>query len=206
MHRKLVLPLVLVLAVAVSPPVIAGPVNLALNTSHAGLPSPLESDPGWGGGSYPWDIVDGLRGYSDTWAHGLALAWDGQAHQSTIAFADAYWFNQVILVYDSYYPVTPPLLDYWDGTGWNGITYSRTIGGIPIGTTWGGPSDVYDFDMVYGSKVRWTVPAGATFCDDCPNHAWIYEFEVYNTPDLGSSLLLLGLGLVGLRAWKRRVG
>jgi hypothetical protein len=156
----------------------ASPVNLALNPAAVGLPSPLESDPGWGGGSYPWDIVDGLRGYNDTWAHGLALPWDGQAHQATIALAGPSWFDQVILVHDSYHPVTPPLLDYWDGSAWNPIAYTRQIGTLTIGTTWGGPSDIYDFDPVLGSKVRWTVPAGAQFCAGCPNHAWIYEFEV----------------------------
>ena len=123
----------------------ASPVNLALNPAAVGLPSPLESDPGWGGGSYPWDIVDGLRGYNDTWAHGLALGWDGLAHQATIALAGPSWFDQVILVHDSYHPITPPLLDYWDGGVWNPIAYTRQIGTLTIGTTWGGPSDIYDF-------------------------------------------------------------
>src|SRR3954449_6253403 len=47
-------------------------VNVALNPSATGFPSPLQSDTGWGGGSYPWDIVDGLHTYAD-WAHGLAF-------------------------------------------------------------------------------------------------------------------------------------
>jgi len=207
MHQKLMLPLALVLTMVVPAPALAAPINLALNPSQVGLSSPLESDPGWGGGWNAWDIVDGLRGYNDTWAHGLALAWDGQAHQATIALAAPAWFNKVILVHDSYHPITPPLLDYWDGAMWNPISYTRQIGTIPIGTTWGGPSDIYDFSPVLGSKVRWTVPAGAQFCAGCPNHAWLYEFEVWeasNTPEPGSTLLLLAIGLVGLRAWRKR--
>ena len=55
----------------------SSPVNIALGAN------PLESDPGWGGDSYPWDIVDGHTFYTDTWAHGLAFTgginqWMGQ--------------------------------------------------------------------------------------------------------------------------------
>ena len=38
------------------------PTNIALGAD------PLESDPGWGGGSYPLDIVDGRTFYTDTGA------------------------------------------------------------------------------------------------------------------------------------------
>ncbi|HOJ49723.1 MAG TPA: hypothetical protein PKW55_02825 [Spirochaetota bacterium] len=46
--------------------------NLALNKDKKGYPSPLGTDKGWGGGSFVWEIVDGLRTY-DNWAHGLAF-------------------------------------------------------------------------------------------------------------------------------------
>src|SRR5947209_7680435 len=48
-------------------------INLALNLSRTGFPSPAESDNGWGGGTDKWQIVDGIRGYADTFAHGLAF-------------------------------------------------------------------------------------------------------------------------------------
>ncbi|MDP2958862.1 MAG: hypothetical protein Q8N53_20725, partial [Longimicrobiales bacterium] len=51
------------------------PEDLALNRSGSGYPSPLGSDPGWGGGSYPWQIVDGQRlcAGGSQWACGLAF-------------------------------------------------------------------------------------------------------------------------------------
>src|SRR5438876_8280961 len=52
--------------------IVLSDVNLAFNPSRVGFPTPLESDPGWGGGSNTWEIVDGLRSYS-AWYHGLAF-------------------------------------------------------------------------------------------------------------------------------------
>jgi hypothetical protein len=39
--------------------------NLAFNPFNKDYPSPLESDRGWGGGSFPWEIVDGIRKYNE---------------------------------------------------------------------------------------------------------------------------------------------
>lgn len=35
--------------------------NIALNPTRSGNPNPLGSDPGWGGGTDVWDIVDGNK-------------------------------------------------------------------------------------------------------------------------------------------------
>src|SRR5262245_20013057 len=105
-HPILIVSLGLVSVISsISPPAVMAqsPVNIALNTSQTGYPSPLESDPGWGGGSYPWDILDGLTAYTDTWAHGLAFtggtgSWMGQScgwRQATVNLAELKTFNQV---------------------------------------------------------------------------------------------------------------
>jgi hypothetical protein len=198
--------------IVAAPSAAANPVNLALNPSGVGMPSPLESTPGWGGGSYPWEIVDGQRGYA-FWAHGLAFPWNGTyspggtnpiESQATIAFAGPVWFNEVILWQHGYYPTSLPLLDYWDGSSWNPIAFSRELGTM---SDVGSISDIYTFGSVFGSKVRWTIPANSTFNDGAANHGWIYEFEVYQDPVPEPTTLLLlgtGLGFVAITAIRRK--
>src|SRR5438309_10227058 len=79
-------------------------VNIALNTSRMGFPTPLESDHGWGGGSDQWEIADGQRSY-DFWAHGLAFTggpdgWAGEpggTRQATIDFGMSQTFNNAVI-------------------------------------------------------------------------------------------------------------
>jgi hypothetical protein len=51
---------------AAPPPPIPGATNIALGTDTS------ESSPGWGGGSYPDEMLDGAIAY-DFWGHGLAF-------------------------------------------------------------------------------------------------------------------------------------
>src|SRR5262249_50030256 len=79
-------------------------INLALNTNRTGFPSPLASDTGWGGGSDPWQMVDGLSVYS-SWPGGLAFTggngnWGGQpcgSRQATIDFGASRTFHKVVV-------------------------------------------------------------------------------------------------------------
>lgn len=155
-----------VLSVFVASSVHAQRPNIAANETGTGFPNPLQSDPGWGGGSYPWEIVDGQRTYAQ-WYHGLAFTggnnnWAGQPagpRQATIDFGANRTFSKVILWHHGHdsapaYASTSQLA-YWDGTGWNNIVAKREFGRIEAGGQ-GSTSDEYEFLPVTGSKVRWS--------------------------------------------------
>ena len=183
--------------------------NIALNPSQSGFPSPLESDPGWGGGSYPWHLVDGLRSYN-TWAAGLAFAWDYQNHQATINFGANRTFDEVILWHHgtSYTPVTT-YLDYWDGATWNPISFTRLYGTMFEPGAGGGyaHSDIYTFGAVTGNKVRYSFngSAGPAIDGNSFIHGWLYEFEVYeSTVPEPATLMLSAAGLAALVVLRRK--
>ena len=172
------------LATAVCESARATETNLALNLSGTGYPSPLESDAGWGGGSWPWQMVDGLTVYPD-WYGGLAFtggnnSWAGQpcgSRQATIDFGTNKTFHKMVVWHhgDDGIP-TQASLSYWDGAAWQNISFTRDYS---QGTSWSRP-DQYTFSPVTGSKVRWSM-------NNCENsilgsqitHGWIYEFEVF---------------------------
>ncbi len=152
--------------------------NLALNQD------PTESDRGWGGGSYPWDIVDGIRVYPDTWAHGLAFcggpgSWCGQrcgSRQATINFGCMESFNHVLVWHhgDSHIP-QQWVVEYWDGNTWKNVGGTGSIRWDMRATNrWSAVPTENVFPAVEGSKVRFRF-------DNCTvEHGWIYEFEVFN--------------------------
>jgi hypothetical protein len=162
------------------------PINLALNTSGTGFPSPLESDPGWGGGSYPWEMLDGNTFYTDTWAHGLAFTggtdnWAGQPcgwRQATVNFGAPQTFNRVLVWHhgDDHIPTTY-LVEYWDGANWLAVDGTSTVRqDLRSGSVgWGSVPTETIFPTVTGSKVRFRL-------NNCNiTHGWIYQFDVYNT-------------------------
>ncbi len=175
----------------------ADPVNIALNPSASGLPSPLESDSGWGGGSNPWDIVDGQVSYS-TWARGLAFTgghtggpesggYGGTCglRQATVSLASPSQFDKVV-VWQHGIDHTPEVayLDGWDGAGWQPITFTRVYGAVEEPGSGSGysTSDEYTFAPVSASKVRYSFDNCGTAISGNPNiHGWIYEVEIFDT-------------------------
>jgi hypothetical protein len=164
-------------------------VDIALNPTRVGYPTPLESDHGWGGGSDPWEIVDGHESYSE-WYHGLAFTggdnnWGGEPagpRQATIDFGTARTFNKVVIwQHGSAHTPASPNLDYYDGASWKPISFQRVYGathavGANSGDSW---SDEYTFSAVTGTRVRYSFDNSGLNIDGTQIiHGWIYEFQV----------------------------
>jgi hypothetical protein len=195
----------------------ASPVNLALNTTGSGFPSPAESDPGWGGGARPWDIVDGAHSYDD-WAHGLAFTggrsnWAGQPcgpRQTTVDLGAAKRFSKVVIwQHGTQHVPKTARVQYLDASGWHDVAFSRTYGAVTEDGTNAGyaTSDEYAFAPVSGSKVRWMIDNCDVALDPAIGqleHGWLYEFEVFDavqptvtsdtqlTADVGQYLAMTG--------------
>ncbi len=170
-------------------------INLARNTAGHGFPSPLASDHGWGGGQFPWDLVDSKRAY-DFWTHGIAFTgghataaggppWLEPAgvRQATIDFGESKTFEKVVIWHHGveYTPQTA-FLDYWNGSAWVPILFTRTYGTMhEEGQNAGyADSDIYTFPPVTGSKVRYSFDnSGHNILGTFNIHGWIYEFEVF---------------------------
>lgn len=190
-------------------------VNIARNPSGTGFPSPLESDPGWAGGSYPWEIVDGLQTYSD-WPHGLAFTgglWGpGQAgpRQATISLGSLQTFYKVIIWHHGHDGIPEVAsLDYWNGTAWVAIAAQRRIAAREAGGA-GSTSDEYVFAPVTGSKVRWSMDNRLNNILGVQNtHGWIYEFEVFAASQCDQAVLapkrLVALDIFGVPGRTYRV-
>ena len=215
------LPLVVVIALFAAPASADTLMNLIppqnTNLALGGTPS---SSGGWGGGWNTSSINDGLREYN-TWASGLAFYWDSSWKWMTIDFGAPTTFNMVVLWQHGLYHVpTAPTLDVWNGSAWVQITLNQRVYDVDTtqcyapGTGSGGSTcDIYMFDAVTGSAVRWSFypgDYGSTFSADWaaggPHHGWVYEFEVYNKPNATpepTTMLLVGTGLALVKLRKK---
>ena len=162
------------------------PTDIALNPSGSGYPSPLESDQGWGGGSYPWDILDGKTSYTDTWAHGLAFTggtggWAGQPcgrRQATVDFGTPKTFNRLLAFHHAAEHVPSTYhIEYWDGSTWvnAGGTSAHRADLADYASGWGSEPTENLFPAVTAGKVRFVIDSN---CDI--THGWLYEIEVFS--------------------------
>lgn len=162
--------------------------NLVLNSSQTGFPNPLESDHGWGGSSYPWEILDGQQDCPRGWACGLAFCggvshWCGETggiRQATINFGTPVSFDTVVVwwyrIQDT--PQTTSL-SYWDDTtgAWVPINVTRNC---PTSSPTNIYRDEYSFDMLTSSKVQVSFDnTKLNIAGSQMEHGWIYEFEVF---------------------------
>jgi hypothetical protein len=178
------------------PEICASQVNFALNTTCTEVPSPNESDHGWGGGSFPCDLVDGLHSYS-TWARGLAFTgghetaaggppWIEGAgiRHAVIDLGTPRTFEEVVIWHHGV-EHTPEFatLEYWNGSAWTAIEPVERLYGTmhAEGTNSGSSdSDIYTFPAVTGSKVRYSFDNRLNNIIGTFNiHGWLYEFEVF---------------------------
>jgi hypothetical protein len=78
--------------------------NLAYNDGGSIFPSPLESEKGWGGPPFKWQLVDGIRTKTNYWQYGLAFTGGLYEYidtcgwrQATIDFGKPVSFNRVVI-------------------------------------------------------------------------------------------------------------
>ena len=158
------------------------PVDIAIGASTA------ESDAGWGGGSYPQEVVDGLTCYSE-WPHGLAFTgginqYMGEAcgwRQLTLDFGYDRQLTGIIDIYHhglEHVPNTAKIEVYSKGV-WSEKFSTTTehdfmlADTCPVGST---PTE-HDIGPVTASKVRYSL----NNCDI--THGWIYEAIVQGCPE-----------------------
>jgi hypothetical protein len=78
--------------------------DLAYNNGYSLFPNPLESDKGWGGATFKWHLVDGIRAKVNYWNMGLAYTGGLLEYidtcgwrQATINFGIPTTFNRVVI-------------------------------------------------------------------------------------------------------------
>ncbi|HXU06525.1 MAG TPA: PxKF domain-containing protein [Polyangia bacterium] len=171
-------------------------VDIALNPTCTGFPSPAESDHGWGGGSNACEIVDGKLWY-ETSAHGLAFTGGHQTaaggppyvepagvRHAVIDFGAPKTFRAVTIWWHGV-EHTPDVgtLEVWNGSSWVAIPgVQRQYGSVHVDGLDSGysDSDMYTFPPVTGSKVRYRFDNnGNNILGTLNIHGWIYEMEVW---------------------------
>ena len=168
------------LAASPAPPV-PGTVNIAIGADTS------ESSPGWGGGSFPNEMVDGSIAYDD-WAHGLAftggqMSWAGACgvRQAVISFGADRRFEAVRVWHhgDDHIPAIYAV-EYWNGSSWVNVGGTAALpsnldSNIYFPGLYASRATENVFPEVLASKVRFIFDN----CQLTTGHGWIYEFEVF---------------------------
>ncbi len=180
--------------------------NLATGTPSSPVaPHPFESDPGWGGGAQPTQLVDGYRGCNDPsgWACGLAFTggdanWGGQAcgvRQATINLGATPVQVSAVRITHHGLEHVPKIyqIQTWNGSTWvTQVSMTTNSAGRCIAPPTYDPAVGWtctltdEFSPVQTTKVRYTF-------NNCPNantnvsggsitHGWLWEFEAYRLP------------------------
>lgn len=186
-------------------------INVAANGLRSECPDPFGTDRGWGGGTDPWELVDGLRDYPE-WHHGLAFTggigrWIELAgpRQAVISLCAPQRFHKVILWHhgDDHVPAET-YLDYWDGTNWVAVSFQRSydLGYVPVGGC-GAKPDTYTFCPVTGSALRYRFDNRfLNIIGTQITHGWLTEFEVWG--ELPPSLTVARAGHQVSISWPAR--
>jgi hypothetical protein len=174
--------------------------NLAYNSGDFKFPTPVESDQGWGGGSWKWHIIDGLRvkNGNSGWMYGLAFTGGNNDYidtcgwrQMTIDFGKITSINRSIVFFlyeipDNYYILTwDDQEKKWD-TSLTVMQKRRFF--YQLEEKFNKETDIFHdrkffapgylpledtFKTVSSSKIRFLF----NNCD--MDHGWVSEFEVY---------------------------
>jgi len=200
--------LVFIMVLCMSLSANADPINLALGADASA------SDNGWGGGSSKSDLVDGLKSYNDTWAHGLAAPSTASGEFDVIlGFGTSVTFNTVIPWWhggncagDDMY------VQAWDNATSTWYTVFSTTNALANI----GPGDnetpgwytsyptALTFDATTSEKLKFTFDNSEIF-NRTGLHGWLYEVEVYNNPvPEPATMLLLGSRVPGLAGYGRK--
>lgn len=168
-----------------------------------------------------WSDVGGLRTFKDTGTGRVWLDMDNffnaAATSGTTGFAMIAAAQGAGFTFATYSDVYE-LLNSLPLGGGQWASYAAVMGyGHPRQLIWGmyddGNGNPYGYAWAYSNETSWSYNGNATDANFVQNGnspgsmdmgLWAYQTGTASVPDPGSSLLLLGMGLVGLKVWRKR--
>jgi len=170
-----------------------------------------------------WADVGGLRTFKDTNTGRVWLDMDNFFNAA--ATSGTTGFQMIAIAQGAGFTFASEsdvraLLDPLPLNGGQWMSYAEVMGyGIPRQLIWGmyddGNGNPYGWAYSYSQDPQWLYYDDGTDANLVQNAGgegsvdmgiWAYQTGTTSVPDPGSSLLLLGIGLASLRAWKNRLG